>query len=386
VAARTSAGQVDYLTGNQQGTDTLAINSATLAVTRRYYDPYGNLAGAPPSSWPGTKGFVGGTADPATGLTNLGAREYDPVAGAFISPDPLITPYNPQDLNAYAYAQDNPSTHADPSGQLLPGGAECGGRGDPCNNSGGGHHHSGDGNRYGGPGTDTAEYPIGEDWVPTVAHCSYACGPPPVKVIPPTVRIITPRQASTGIPDCGLNIRYDPGLCTAAAVAHGSLGNPVRATSGGLGWLHPVGSWVVQHRQPIELAAIGVAAVVAGAACVATVICAAGAGVIVGSAAIGGTASVLDYQVSSGPHTRRGVVDSLGLGVFSGALGGAFGGAADGLGLRFAASAVSSMGFSAAFGAEYYSRSTPSYDQTVTGDLRALTFGALQGWPFDPHG
>ncbi len=195
VAARTSAGQVDYLTGNQQGTDTLAINSATLAVTRRYYDPYGNPAGAPPSSWPGTKGFVGGTADSATGLTNLGAREYDPVTGAFISPDPLINPYNPEDLNAYAYAQDNPSTNEDPSGQMLPGGAQCGSRSDPCNSGGGGGHHSNSGH-YGGPGFDTAEYPIGEAWVPIAAHCSYACGPPPVRVIPPTVHVAVVHQVS----------------------------------------------------------------------------------------------------------------------------------------------------------------------------------------------
>jgi hypothetical protein len=32
------------------------------------------------------------------------------------SPDSLLTPYNPQDLNAYAYAQDNPATNEDPDG------------------------------------------------------------------------------------------------------------------------------------------------------------------------------------------------------------------------------------------------------------------------------
>src|SRR5262249_24097402 len=90
----------------------------TLAVTRRYYDPYGNQIGTPPSSWPGDRGFVGGTTDAATGLTNLGAREYNPVTGAFISPDPLITPYHPQDLNPYAYAGDSPATNSDPSGAL----------------------------------------------------------------------------------------------------------------------------------------------------------------------------------------------------------------------------------------------------------------------------
>jgi RHS repeat-associated protein len=130
VAARTSgtSGTIAYLTGNQQGTGSLAINYQTLAVTRRYYDPYGNPVGTPPPSWPGTRGFVGGTADTATGLVNLGAREYNPATASFLSPDPLISPTNPQDLNAYAYASDNPSTNSDPSGALFcNGGGYCGG-------------------------------------------------------------------------------------------------------------------------------------------------------------------------------------------------------------------------------------------------------------------
>jgi hypothetical protein len=50
IAARTSAGEVDYLGGDQDGTSTLAINFSTLAPTYRHYDPYGIPAGAAPSS------------------------------------------------------------------------------------------------------------------------------------------------------------------------------------------------------------------------------------------------------------------------------------------------------------------------------------------------
>jgi YD repeat-containing protein len=77
VASRTSSGDVSYLAGDQQGTAAVAIDASSLAVTRRYYDPYGNQIGTPPSSWPGAEGFAGGTADPATGLTDLGARKYN---------------------------------------------------------------------------------------------------------------------------------------------------------------------------------------------------------------------------------------------------------------------------------------------------------------------
>jgi RHS repeat-associated protein len=123
IAARTSAGAVSYLMGNQQGTASLAIDTASLAATYRYYDPFGNPVGAAPTAWPGTKGFVGGTADTATGLTNLGAREYNSGTAAFVSPDPIIDAYKPQDLNAYAYATDDPTSLSDPTG--LDPGSNC---------------------------------------------------------------------------------------------------------------------------------------------------------------------------------------------------------------------------------------------------------------------
>jgi RHS repeat-associated protein len=120
VAARTGASSLAYLTGDQEGTDTVAVDSATLAVTRRYYDPYGNLRGTTPPAFPaGTKGFIGGTNDTATGLTDLGAREYQTGTGSFVSADPLLTPYDPEDLNPYAYAEGNPVTYSDPTGTNI---------------------------------------------------------------------------------------------------------------------------------------------------------------------------------------------------------------------------------------------------------------------------
>jgi RHS repeat-associated protein len=211
VAARTSDGTTDYLTGDQQGTDTLAINTATLAVTRRYYDPYGNPIGTAPSSWPGTKGFVGGTADAATGYTNLGAREYNPAAGAFISPDPRLSPYDPQDLNAYAYSADNPATNSDPSGAMFcSGGGYCGGgfgssqghptvSGGPAPNlppaPGGAWYDPYD---PGGPVTPSTGFPN-----PSVDNPIWA--KPPAPTVTRTVRAVTATQASTGAANCGVS-------------------------------------------------------------------------------------------------------------------------------------------------------------------------------------
>jgi RHS repeat-associated protein len=94
----------------------VAIGAVTLTTTYRYYTPFGALRWPYPGSWPGNKGFVGGTTDTVTALTNLGAREYNPGAGTFTSPDPLLAPYDPQDLNPYAYAASNPATSSDPTG------------------------------------------------------------------------------------------------------------------------------------------------------------------------------------------------------------------------------------------------------------------------------
>ncbi|WP_246002748.1 polymorphic toxin-type HINT domain-containing protein [Allorhizocola rhizosphaerae] len=77
--------------------------------------PYGEDRGGQPTGWMGTKGYVGGTKDP-TGYTHLGAREYDPTLGRFISIDPIMDLTDPQQWHAYTYANNSPVTYSDPSG------------------------------------------------------------------------------------------------------------------------------------------------------------------------------------------------------------------------------------------------------------------------------
>jgi RHS repeat-associated protein len=113
VAARTPAG-LTWLASDPHGSNQLAINSSTLAVTRRKLDPFGNPRGADPA-WPTPRGFVGGTRD-TTGLTHLGARDYEPTTGRFISADPIFDATNPQAMGGYSYAGNNPVTGSDPSG------------------------------------------------------------------------------------------------------------------------------------------------------------------------------------------------------------------------------------------------------------------------------
>jgi RHS repeat-associated protein len=94
IATRTgnvASGNVAYLIPDRQGTDQLVVDSATLTVTRRQFLPFGGARGAVPTAWPGgDKGYVGGAPDPTTGLENLGAREYDPASGRFLTADPVF--------------------------------------------------------------------------------------------------------------------------------------------------------------------------------------------------------------------------------------------------------------------------------------------------------
>lgn len=122
IAVRTNDGKLSFLAADHHGTADLAIDAATGAVSQRRFGPYGTERGKAVGVWPGETGFVGGTTDASTGLTHLGAREYDPGLGKFVSPDPLIDFTDPQQINAYAYANNTPVTLSDPTG-LKP--ADC---------------------------------------------------------------------------------------------------------------------------------------------------------------------------------------------------------------------------------------------------------------------
>ncbi|MFF0765062.1 RHS repeat-associated core domain-containing protein [Streptomyces sp. NPDC003737] len=118
---QTGASKLTYLAADQHGTSSLTISPDTSQTyTKRYTTPFGEDRGAPLyGPWPDDKGFLGKTRDAATGLTHIGAREYDPTIGQFLSVDPILDTSNAQSLNGYAYANNNPATFSDPTGQWL---------------------------------------------------------------------------------------------------------------------------------------------------------------------------------------------------------------------------------------------------------------------------
>src|SRR6185437_14736552 len=167
LTAESSTGTISYEITSQQGTALEAVNAATDAITRRYYDPYGNPVGTVPGSWPDSNAFLGKPADPDTALDLLGARQYDPATGSFLSLDPVFEDGSPLQMGGYAYAAGNPIAGADPTGltRCVETASGCvqppsgnGGGGD----GGGGGGYTGTGSGGGGGGS----YPVGPIMLP----------------------------------------------------------------------------------------------------------------------------------------------------------------------------------------------------------------------------
>ncbi|MEV4141658.1 RHS repeat-associated core domain-containing protein [Dactylosporangium sp. NPDC049742] len=113
-AVRTTGAGLMWVTSDPHDTGELTFNAATLAKTQRRTTPFGQLRGAT-VSWPTTRDFVGGIDDP-TGLTQVGARPYDPLLGRFVAADPIFDEGSPVSYNGYGYADYSPLSTSDPTG------------------------------------------------------------------------------------------------------------------------------------------------------------------------------------------------------------------------------------------------------------------------------
>ncbi|MET8406154.1 RHS repeat-associated core domain-containing protein [Streptomyces sp900116325] len=189
----TSGTKLAFLAADHHGTSSIALDAATYAVTKRYSTPFGAPRGTKVTNWPDDKAFLGKPADESTSLTHVGAREYDPGIGQFLSVDPVLSLNQPQSLNGYAYANNSPVTSSDPTGLCMdPGNGHCqpddGGKSgsqkpDPAYGNtnppyngpydgtrasvGGGDGTANAGNTSGGPGTPQCYYAMG---------MNYGCG------------------------------------------------------------------------------------------------------------------------------------------------------------------------------------------------------------------
>ncbi|WP_369146611.1 RHS repeat-associated core domain-containing protein [Streptomyces sp. R44] len=128
----TTAHTLDILLTDHLGTAHTTVEAGgTQPVTRRNFKPYGEPRGTKPAEWPNKRSYLGvGIDDAATGLTHIGAREYDQNTGRFLSADPIIDIADPLQINGYTYANGSPISKSDPTG-LRPEGV-CGGNSSTC--------------------------------------------------------------------------------------------------------------------------------------------------------------------------------------------------------------------------------------------------------------
>jgi len=107
-----------YALGDHHDTPTLYLDATAQKPTWRLYTPYGEERGTPATA-PDNRGFLNKPKDTATGLTLVGARQYDPATGRFITADPVLEKDDPVQIGGYAYAGNNPVVNADPSGERI---------------------------------------------------------------------------------------------------------------------------------------------------------------------------------------------------------------------------------------------------------------------------
>ncbi|MER5932477.1 RHS repeat-associated core domain-containing protein [Streptomyces sp. NPDC002054] len=220
---RTSDGKLSYVAADHHNTGTTAVDASTLQVQRCATKPFGEDRGAKPTAWPGERGFVGGSQDKSTGLTHLGAREYDPHTGTFLSVDPVLIPDSPGSLNGYGYANNSPVTTSDPTGlcaeldcptracatcrNSTPGHAPRPGDEVPGSGSANPNARSGVGANHGSSYSKGSSSPLGRDFNCSLNNCGLTPPGPPVP-LPPS-RAAAPPPPAPPAPAPPLNCKPD---------------------------------------------------------------------------------------------------------------------------------------------------------------------------------
>ncbi len=124
IAMRKGGAGVFHLTQDHLGGTALVTElSLALPSQRVRYYPYGMIRDTDPDGadpWTDRR-FTGQREEPTSdGLYNYGARFHDARLGRFLSADTIVPGAdNPQALNRYAYALNNPLRYSDPTGHCL---------------------------------------------------------------------------------------------------------------------------------------------------------------------------------------------------------------------------------------------------------------------------
>ena len=113
-------GTVHYWHGDHLGSSSVITNSTGAKVQALTYTPYGGVFTNQSFTTPAINvpyKYTGKEFDASTDFYYYESRYYDPSFGRFISPDTIVPDlYDPQDLNRYTYAGNNPLKYTDPTG------------------------------------------------------------------------------------------------------------------------------------------------------------------------------------------------------------------------------------------------------------------------------
>ncbi len=116
VGEKNSSGEMSFYHPNHLGSTHIVTNAEGELVEETEYKPFGGVVSGGSSRYT----FTGQESDGETGLMYYGARYYSPVLKHFTQPDTILpNVYDPQQLNRYSYARNNPVKYSDPSGHWL---------------------------------------------------------------------------------------------------------------------------------------------------------------------------------------------------------------------------------------------------------------------------
>jgi RHS repeat-associated protein len=114
--ARRQLGAVHFQHGDHLGSIRLTTDGSGFVVAHTDYSAFGTRHSTVAD--PGEVGFTGHRTDAGNDLVEMGARDYAPWLGQFISPDTIVPdPLSTQATNRYAYAGDSPVSSIDPTGR-----------------------------------------------------------------------------------------------------------------------------------------------------------------------------------------------------------------------------------------------------------------------------
>jgi RHS repeat-associated protein len=115
--------ETEYILTDHLGSPTIITNQQGEVVEINDYKSYGSINNTE-STVDNAYKFTGKELDSETNLQYYGARYYDNIKGRFISVDPAVIYQpdsflaDPQQLNSYAYARNNPVVLIDPTGNF----------------------------------------------------------------------------------------------------------------------------------------------------------------------------------------------------------------------------------------------------------------------------